>query len=253
MRHDMPERFMEPGHGDKGRFPRRTKKLKAKDEDGNTYAPHGMRKVHFANKWHDGDGPGTDFAVLRRFLMSRKGKPWDQVYSEICAEADARSFPGHHLREWLEYAVEQNCLIGEDGVVRNARGMEIGMCRRGEFYVHPVTKKLEVIIRPRVRSRRLPQTVFDMDGQLYHEHEGVWYRVQMAEVPRENKWYYNTWDILSDKFIAHELNYGRYEYGMIRKLEEKYGHSPDHRPWYCVWKQSANTKEITRLKKQNAA
>ena len=253
MRDDMAERFMEPGQHGKGRFPRNTKKFKAQDEDGATYSPHGMRKAHrFANKW-DGGYVGTDFALLSRFLKSRVGQPWDKVYSEICAEADARSFAGHHLREWLEYAVEQNCLVDESGTVRNARGMEIGSCRRGEFYVHPVTKKLEVIIKPRMRRRKLPRTVFEMDGQLYHEHEGVWYRVQMAEVPRKSKWYYDTWAILSDVFIAHELNYGRYEYDMIRKLEGKYGHSPDHRPWYCVWKQSANTKEITRLKKQNAA
>jgi hypothetical protein len=248
----MPERFIEPGQHDTGRFPRRTKKFKTKDEDGQTYCPHGMKKAHrYANKW-DGGYVGTDISLLKKFLMSRKGKPWDDVYSEICAEADARSFTGHHLREWLDYAVEQHCFLDEEGVVRDQRGMEIGGCR-GTFYIHPKTHTLEYVQRPRTHYKRPPKKVFEMDDQLYHEHEDNWYRVQMAEVPMDSRWRYNTWAVLSDVFVAEELNFGRYEYSMIRRLEEEYGHSPNGKPWYCTSKQSANSKEITRLKKQLAA
>ncbi|NLB56757.1 MAG: hypothetical protein GX811_13530 [Lentisphaerae bacterium] len=164
MRHDMPKRFMEPSGGNKGRFPRNTKKLRVADDEGGSFTPHGMRKVHrYANKWHDGGYVGTDFAVLRRFLMSRKGKPWNDVYSEICAEANSRSFPGHHLREWLEYAVEQNCFVDEEGQVRDQHGRQIGGCR-GELYVHPQTGLLEVSKQPRRRHTKPEQKVFELKG-----------------------------------------------------------------------------------------
>lgn len=248
MRHDMPKRFLKHGRTVKGRFPRHAKKFNIKDEDGQELSsPRGMKKVHrLTNKWDYTGYLGTDFAVMHRFLQSRKGQPWDKVFSEICAEADDRSFEGHHLREYIP--VEMNCSIDEDGIVRDEHGHQVGY-HWDEFYVHPETKTLEHIPKQGKRYQyKPPHTVFEMDGKLYHEHKGLWYRVEMAEIPKKTN---SHWDLMwpvnmKDAFI--ELGYSTY-YHIQGKLTTEYGLSPDKNTWYCVKKESANSKEISKLKK----
>lgn len=262
MRKDMPKRFMETRDGRRGRFPRHCKQFLATDEDGqHINNPHGMRKVHrLTPKCPDDAGSGTDFSVLRRFLKSRVGQPWDKVYSEVCAEADARSYEGHHLREWLEYEVEQNCFVN-DGEVYDQHGRKLaGYWRRGEFFVHPETGILEFVISERHRKKEPPvQTVFELDGTLYHEYDGVWFRVKMQELAKvqHTGWgghrymAYDDWAALGD-VLLHGLS-NCYPYRVVDRLKKEYGLSPGGKVWYCTWKQSANSKEIAKLKKKQAA
>lgn len=44
--------------------------------------------------------------ALERYLTRQVGRPWDVVYSEICAIADLRSTVQWHLRLHLEFLVE---------------------------------------------------------------------------------------------------------------------------------------------------
>lgn len=252
MRKDMAKRFLKHGKHSKGRFPRNCKNLSMKDEDGqNVYNPHGMRSVHhYTIKYEDRGYLGTDSALLHRFLQSRTGQPWDQVYSEICKETDDRSFEGHHLREYLDYEVEQSCTINKDGEVLDQRGLHVARFW-GEFYVHPKTGNLEYIEKKRWRIPKTPHTVFEMNGRFYHEHEGIWYRVEMIEVPspadRFEYWPSSLTDaFLSNDFAIHFCN-------VENTLRAKYGRSPNGNCWYCDKKQSANSKEITKLKKKQAA
>jgi len=256
MRRDMSKRFIKHGKsGSKSGFPRNCKRLARKDEDGQFLeCPHGMRKAHhFSHNWYWRDGEiGTDLAVLRRFLQSRVGRPWDEVYSEVCAEADDRSFDGHHLREWLEMEVEQNCYI-EDGEVFDQRGLHMGNFW-GEFYVHPETRTLEYV--KKTRSYRAPvyeQKVFEMDDHLYHEHEGIWYRVKMQEVERkgDKKWGVYWLENVHDVFLSDYLTFAVYYYSVTEKLKRKYGLSPNGKVWVCVAKESANSREIAKLKKKH--
>jgi hypothetical protein len=226
------------------------------DEDGNNINnPHGMRKAHrLTVKCEDWYGEiGTDLSVLRRFLQSRVGRPWNEVYSEICAEADYRSFEGHHLREWLEITVEQNCYI-EDGEVLDQRGLHVGNFW-GEFYVHPETQTLEYVKKTqKYRAPVYEQKVFEMDGHLYHEHEGLWYRVEMEKVAKNTGRYaYPIPHHKTDVFLRDRLDLPHYYSGMIHFLLDKYGRSPSGSAWFCVGKESANSKEIARIKKIKSA
>lgn len=251
MRKDMAKRFLKYGKTVKGRFPRNAKRLKRKDEDGQELeSPHGMKKIHrLTNKWDNHGYLGSDFSVLERFLHSRKGQPWDKVYSEICAEADERSFEGHHLREYIP--VEMHCTI-EDGKVYDEHGHQIGR-HWGEFYVHPETQILEYI--PKLKPQRPdwpPHTVFDMDGNFYHEHQEIWYRVEMKEIEKKGNSRWNLdWPVnMRDVFV--DVTISSY-YNLQNRLQTKYGNSPDGKIWYCVKKESANSREISKLKKKLAA
>lgn len=251
MRPDMPKRFLKHGKHTKGRFPRNCKKLSLKDEDGQeVHNPHGMSAVHhYTVKYEDRGYFGTDFAVLRRFLHSRKGRPWDQVYSEICKEADDRSFEGHHFREYLEITVEQNCTIDENGTIRDQRGMRVANFW-GEFYVHPETGILEFIEKKRWRRPDPVHSIFEMDGKLYHEHKGIWYRVEMQEIPKLGPDIHYWPSDLNDAFLSEELGFAVYFYRVTCELRDKYGLSPKKKCWYCIKKQSANSHEISKLKKK---
>lgn len=72
---------------------------------------------------------------LERWLRSRLGYAWDDIWSEACMVADARSLQGWHLRSHLQLLVETEPL-------------QISLERFSGFYVDPATNKLNY------RSRR---------------------------------------------------------------------------------------------------
>lgn len=251
MKHDMPKRFIESNKVDKGKFPRSTKKLRKMNDEGESVQVMSMTRVHrLANKFglphHE-----YDMAVMRRFLLQRRGRPWNEVYSEICAEADARSYSGHQLRQWLEYLVERNCTL-KDEKIHDERGREVLRWGSRTFYVHPETQILEYIEQKRTHYSFECQTIFEVNGKLYHKHnDGLWYRVVMEQVPWIKHpvayWHYN-YDKVIDAFGT--CGSGFYWRNARDSFLKKYGRSPKGKEWYCVKKESANHREIAKVKKQ---
>jgi hypothetical protein len=247
MREDMPRRFLEPSSGKRGKFPRNSKKYRP-DEDGLTPVPiEGMKKLHSVVDPDNEKYTGTDLRLMRRFLMSRRGHPWDEVYSEICQQADYRSHSGHHLREWIGYLVDQNCQI-IDGVLADERGIKTGAWW-DQFYVHPETKTLEFIEHHRYRRKEHEKTVFEMDDVLYHKHDGIWYRVKFKPIPKQTgrSDFFSTIgirDVFMEKDPPENLAQWSY-WSLTRALIDKYGPGQG----FCCWKQQANSHEIDKLKK----
>ncbi len=68
---------------------------------------------------------------LWKFLRSNVGRPWDKVYSELCAHLDRRKTTGRHVFQHLEGYVEVNCFVGDDGEIY-ARQRDGGVRRIGE-------------------------------------------------------------------------------------------------------------------------
>lgn len=253
MRHDMVERFSETkGYRSKRtKFPRRHKKVAKTDQEGLPTNVTGMRKVHAVAGHMSGHYQGGDYDILTRFLVSNRGRPWDEVYSEICQSADYRHIDGHRLREAIGFIVEQNCTVNEHGEICDSTGGSFARWRR-QLYVHPETKKLEWHGMQKRWRKKVPiKTVFEVDGQLFHKHsDGNWYRVEMREVQRINRYYYEVTSI-TDAFQADHSGKRPFPFywDSIRMLTDKYGISPDGNAWYCVKKQSASSKEIKKLKK----
>lgn len=89
---------------------------------------------------------------LRRFLRSNVGRPWDLVYSEICAHV--RGGPAvreHFLRHVFEY-VERH-VVEIDGVLCHAGswgyGRPLGIWQRHQLYVCPRSGLLRSVDRRR--------------------------------------------------------------------------------------------------------
>lgn len=272
MRDDMAERFSEPkGRYKKSKFPRRQKKVARLDEDGQPPEYTSMRKVHLAvGDWYSDNGHGSDYSILRRFLVANRGRPWDEVYSEICSKADERTHDGHRLREAVDNIVCTTTELNEDGEVvskdRWGRTFDRWFGFWHEFYVHPEKKTLEWNESRRNRYRHkktYEQRVFEMDGQLYHQHAGIWYRVEMKLLPTVGGrgggyWVYDPAASIVDAFGAHNppktnppyTHRPWYYWDRTERLKRKYGLSPDGQAWYCFAKQSAGKREIEKLKKK---
>ena len=59
---------------------------------------------------------GDRLAPLYGFLEKNCGRPWDDVYSEICEAADPRTIRGYHLRQHVwQYVVPNNYDVGHTG------------------------------------------------------------------------------------------------------------------------------------------
>lgn len=270
MRHDVLERFTEPSHGyyRGNKYPRNNKKLTKTDEDG--HPVNDVSKAHVLSGEHEGRWPGEDYRFIRRLLAGNVGRPWDEVYSEICKEADSRNFVAQRLREAVSSIVESNCYMDEDGTIRDDHDYKVDGGYRDQLYVHPKTGILERAEckgrTNRYRNDKPPTTVYELDGQYYHEHEGIWYRVEMENVAdsrlKYGMWYYGAQYYLGapiDVFGANSEQ-GKKEY--LQKnphswwcwtsaLRKKYGLSPDGKLWYAKTKQSANKNEIKAVKKKH--
>lgn len=86
--------------------------------------------------------PGVALRPLCRFLQKNIGRPWNDIYSEICQSTDRRTFRGHDLLEYLGWEVYVQCTIGEDGKAY-AHHRWGGRTPVSGFYVHPETGVLQ--------------------------------------------------------------------------------------------------------------
>ena len=71
---------------------------------------------------------------LRRYLESQVGRPWDNVYSEIRANLDARKATGLHILQHLDGYVDRNCIQEGTAILARRGGM---LMRVRDLYVHP--------------------------------------------------------------------------------------------------------------------
>ena len=81
-----------------------------------------------------------NLAPLVRFLRSRRGRPWDSVFSEICATLDTGSTIKMHVREHIEDYVLTRISIGRRGEWMHegeVLGREGRWRRRRTFFVDP--------------------------------------------------------------------------------------------------------------------
>lgn len=135
---------------------------------------HGVRKDYLkgSRRNHRSHSPYP----FDRLLASRVGRFWDDVYSELCSEFDARSWAGHSFRRDLRWHVKTNCYIGaETGGVFTNDGWNFRV--EDEYYVHPWTGIL--CYAPAVERHQPdpPVAHIEIDKDTYLQKEdGIWYR-----------------------------------------------------------------------------
>lgn len=251
MRNDVEKTFHQGDSRRKGKrakFPRRLKKFVRMDPESEPGLPSGTNKaarVYSEYRYNN----NQNWGFIHRLLMGNVGRPWNEVFSEICQQADGRSYEGYTVREAVLRQVETDCFIGEDNQIYDSRCHLIQRWRGEALYVHPETGTLEMIVTSR-KKEEVPQRVYELDGILFHEHEGNWFRVQMQGYSYGRP----TWCI-EDSFKAHKESNGKLdwynsEWNIINRFIKKYGLSPNGGTWYCIAKESANSKEIKKVKEK---
>ena len=100
-----------------------------------------------------------NLAPLRRFLVSRLGRKWNDVYSEICAHIAPRSTVQKHVLVHLWQYVEQH-LVMIDGWPHHpvtwgdSRELQPLSCYGGHsFYICPETGELRRVWKSRQRRK----------------------------------------------------------------------------------------------------
>lgn len=190
MRPDMHEVLIErPRRGARFKTRRNNKprvtEWDGEDGYGRDYRPNPLRTKYF-----------DDFLQpLKRWLRRQVGRPWDKVWSELCAGIDARSTVGKHLMDHARLEVEQTCRLDADGkpVMLSGRNRlrRLGWIRPEGLYVHPRTGLL--CFRPEIdrygwpeHSDDSPDTQLRHDGHFLRKLGGVWYDVEArAAGPRD--------------------------------------------------------------------
>ncbi len=126
---------------------------------------------------------------LERYLKSKVGTPWDDVWSEICQTLDRRSMTGNHVFEHLRWMVElQTCLIDGEVYETSSGGKPFKV--QG-LYVHPVTRLLSY--KPRKSFKYIPKVdpnIFagPSDLERYTKNDGIWYLSKYRLSPTPPLW-----------------------------------------------------------------
>jgi hypothetical protein len=129
---------------------------------------------------------------LRRYLDKQVGRPWDKVFSEICAHIDRNSAVQDHVRDHVEDYVTRHVIV-IDGVTCSANGREYGMplhqFRYRPWYVCPRTgllRRVKVQSRKRPRASKPegpPKYVSVSDTLQCRYIDGAWHLVTLKPLP----------------------------------------------------------------------
>lgn len=109
-------------------------------------------------------------APLKGYLLKQVGRPWDNIYAEICAGFDRRSVIGAHV---LQHVPDFVALPGDNRDWPRSTGL----------YVHPRTGILRRKPEPRRRARPAarPRLVQFAPNRAYKRYGELWFDVTYHE------------------------------------------------------------------------
>ncbi len=171
---------------------------------------------------------------LRRFLHSQIGRPWDKVFSEICAHIRVDSAVQSHVRDHVgDFVATQVFEI--DGVLYHGEGWHTGkpLRRQGwhKLYVCPQTGLLREIKEERVSSPQMPLDRVRIDDSREHRLiDGIWYEIVLHPINSDTMW---RRDVVLRKRVVEITE---------REAERAYGSFV-----FAVSKRQLNKREIRRL------
>lgn len=163
---------------------------------------------------------------LRRWLYSKVGQPWDDVYNELCQRLETRTLAGQHILFHVWGFVERDVVL-IDGMpcykICRSYSTTYSYYRGhqpvypGKLYVHPETGILYLVKKAPKEPPKKPDDVVSVDS--YHQYRKlneVWYLVTLKDIPPIEK----PTDIILKVPIDHYTGwreYGRQVYAVSKK------------------------------------
>ena len=134
---------------------------------------------------------------LRRYLHAQVGRPWDKVFSEICATIDRRNAVQQHIHQHIDQFIATRVGLRDGRLIdfTNGRCLPLDGLRHQELYVDPrsglvrLTNAGSDLKRDRAeRQRRYEMEVATRrrvvgDNTLLLNLQGTWFRVEIAALP----------------------------------------------------------------------
>jgi hypothetical protein len=150
---------------------------------------------------------------LKRYLHSKVGQPWNDVYSDLCQRFDRRNIAGRHLLDHAYGEVEHHVEFC-NGIPYARVSSFSAYTLWGSFYVHPETGILCYLARNAASSKtskraQLPTdecVVLDRDHE-YRKLDGVWYLITFADFPRSRSLFEVVFDVLEGPIFCHLCNH----------------------------------------------
>jgi len=177
------------------------------------------RKAHQRPAWVDGDAPRLDsksrshgtkylnenLAPLIRFLRSRRGRVWDDVYSEISEHLRPSNTVQQHVLDHLWMIVERETWV-EDGHPMALRWngterLDRPGLSRDRFYVCPRTRELrEQPYRSRgSHARPLPDRLWSGPRVQLRQLSQGWFALELERIPALASETRCVWDVVHNK------------------------------------------------------
>lgn len=167
MRADMKSVIVDTGRHGKRDGARKTQPTKDLDKLECLPEREGMMKRWREGRW--GWEFGDRLNPLEKFLKKNVGRPWNDVWSEICEHTDSRTIKGMHMRDHV-----QQYVTGSGG----QEGLSHWGWRWDRFYVddNGILREGEY----RNRYRRQPNydpDVCEINGHRFERINGCWFEV----------------------------------------------------------------------------
>jgi len=170
---------------------------------------------------------------LRRWLRSKVGQPWDDVYSELCQLINMGTLLGLHLKLHIFDFVQVDVVL-IDGVPhhKHHNGYQTVLVnyRDTRFYVHPETGILCRVPKPvKETSKKRDDLVVIDEYHQYRQIKGIWYFLTLADLPSQQF----VQDVVLQVRMTPQIAYS--EYG---------------KSVYAIRKQQCSKKEIKFIARQ---
>ena len=206
---------------------RQAKKFRL-DENGEVDDEYCVRKLPIKHRrlGYDGKQLNENLMPLWRFIDKQVGRPWNDVYSEICENLNVNSTVQQHVRDHVDQHVEVNVYLGDDGKYYSCSstgyGSSVNIINNGDLYVEPYTGILrntvnyeyespyKIFIRRRSEEKEVKTVTKRVDRWLSFERVNyVWYRYDYAKIPKYEPRVIDRRDALQqadgDKILGDEL------------------------------------------------
>jgi hypothetical protein len=125
---------------------------------------------------------------LRRWLRSKVGESWDNVYSELCQQLETRTLSGQHILSHVWGFVEKDVEL-IDGVPYSTKSCKYLPRNplnywREQLYIHPDTKVLCLAKKAPNKPPEKPDSLVVVNDCLeYHKINNLWYAIKLQNTP----------------------------------------------------------------------
>lgn len=187
-----------------------------------------------------------NLAPLRRYLLSKVGCKWNDVYSEIRANLRCTSATHLHVLQHLEQMVVTQPLMIDGKPYRPCHESRNGPTQLSPgrwsnvVWVDPKTGLLHKVTRPPKVAPTTHPDVVNIDKNLvYRRIKGIWYRVTLSDIPPFDH-HGTTRDVVEGCMLIH-IEASTWRLG--RELRARYGYER-----YASDKLPLNKRQLKKLR-----